>query len=251
MPDVQQDGRVGEKRSLFARHKKWLTFIGALIVFVAFIYNEGVREELKDRSDTLNTAGNNFVTRTDTDQLSTYMAYVNYRVGRVTPVPSRPGENAEISLQTMRDTVDLMLATVSRIEAADGNLRRFREALEPNALFDDNVSRIKLVVQSEREHNDIVWRKAKEENWASPHDPQNIRQIVLKADEVTKECNDLRHDQIEPLEKGMLAEANSERTASGEKLEASKKVSYCLFALGWLLGLVGKLSETGTIADDD
>jgi hypothetical protein len=251
MPDIRQDGKAGENQSFFGRHKRWLTFIGALIVFFTFIYNEGVREELKDRSDTLNTAENIFVTRADTNQLPVYMAYLNSRLGDVMRALPHPRENAEISLQTMRETVDLTLANVSRIEAADGNLRRVAEALGPNTHNDAILSTIELVVQAAKEHKDIVWRKANEENSASTHDAKNIQQIMNKAQEVTKQCSDLRHDQIEPLENAMLAEANSQRTASEEKYKASKKFGYYLFAFGWLLGLLGKLSGAGSIVGDD
>jgi hypothetical protein len=251
MSDLRQDGEAGETQSFFGRHKRWLTFIGALIVFLTFIYNEGVREELKDRSDTLNTAENLFVMRSDTNQLSVYMAYINSRLGQATPVPRRTGGNTGFSLQRMRETVDLMLAYVNRLEAADENLTRVAEALGPDSKNDARLSTIKLVVQAAKEQNDIVRRKANEENSASTHDPQNIGKIMDKANEVGKQCNDLRHDQIEPLENTMLAEANSQRKASEEKYSASKKVGYCLFAFGWLLGLIGKLSGAGSIAGDD
>ena len=40
--------KSGRNETFVRKHKRWLSFLGALIVFDTFIYQEGVRDELKD-----------------------------------------------------------------------------------------------------------------------------------------------------------------------------------------------------------
>jgi hypothetical protein len=69
--------RIQDDPSFFKRHGKWVSFIGALIVFSTFVVKDAIRENLKNLVDSLASAENNFAIREDSALLSTEIAQIS------------------------------------------------------------------------------------------------------------------------------------------------------------------------------
>src|ERR1700727_1480392 len=61
--------RVTKISTLLQRHRRFLTFGGAFLVFMTFIFKEGLKEELKNLSDNLENAQRFYILRTEIGDL--------------------------------------------------------------------------------------------------------------------------------------------------------------------------------------
>jgi len=242
---------VSKKQGFVQRYGRVITFLGALIVFSTFVVKEGIREQLRSTSESVNTAQSIFLVRSDMNELSIYMAYLNTRIGALNS--GGTSSNSKITgptLSTMRDNVDLMLANRQRAGASRDNLARMFAKLE----FKENTkSKLDLVNSKVEELNakaDVVNSRAIELNNSRSEDVSKINWIILKATEVSAGYTSNRFDTVEPLQKEMI-DAAERRSKKYEHLYSqATRLSYVLYALGWGLGLLGRIYgvETGDLA---
>lgn len=66
MKPIKFKSQVIFRRAFFRRHGKWVSFVGAIIVFLTFVVKEGVRENLKELIASISSAEDTFATRGDT-----------------------------------------------------------------------------------------------------------------------------------------------------------------------------------------
>jgi hypothetical protein len=72
---VRRDRRHPLTRFL-TRHNRFITLFGALVVFARFIVKEGLREELKDLVDSVNSAQRVFVLQRESGLMSQRLAEI-------------------------------------------------------------------------------------------------------------------------------------------------------------------------------
>lgn len=239
-PHVVSDNRV---KLFFRRHARTLSFFGALIVFSTFIVREGIREHLKNLSDSINFAENIFLIRMDTNEVPVFLAYENSRIGRLqdASMPQSKGMPGP-ALSDMRDDVDLMVANTARTNASRDNIVRAVEILGTDDEVRSTMDQIKNEVATINSRSDYVHSAAVTANNSGTSDKERIKQIIGKANEVSGECTKLRHDTIDTLGRKIIDSAEARRQEYQHFYEQATWLSYCLYTLGWALALVGRLS---------
>jgi hypothetical protein len=229
-------------KHFFQVHAKVLSFVGALIVFSTFVVKEGIREHLKNLSDSISSAESIFLVRTDINELPIYLAYLNSRIGTMENLlTSATKTTAAPSLATMRETVDLMLANAQRAVTSRDNLSHTIDVLGKNEAIMSGLGQISNEVAVLASRSDVVNRAAVAMNQSPAPNPDGIQHIIGKANEVTNECTALRLERIAPLQKQTIQVAEERRTHYEKFYEQSTWLSYLLYAVGWGLGLAGRM----------
>lgn len=234
---------VEDKRtSFFQAHAKGISFVGALIVFSTFVVKEGIREHLKDIADSVNSAESIFVMRNDTNDLPIYLAYMNYRIGILDNKVDADAKKEGVSnIVSMRETIDLMLANIRRTITSRENLTRAVEVLSDDSAILNNLEQVSQEVNVLRSRSDVVDKAAIAANDSQLADPGQVQHIVDKANEVIKECTELRLGKITSLQTEVIDAAEKKRARYDKLYMRSSWASYLLYAVGWGLGLAGRL----------
>jgi hypothetical protein len=190
-------------RSFVQRHHRLLTFLGAVIVFITFIVKEGIRERLKNIGDSVSSAENVFIARSEASRLPTYLVHVNRRVGVVERMVMKLSNKETISsttLPTENEVEEVEIKRVALVQAAIENM-----------------------------------------NYGDPTDEHKARETLLGADFLSERCDNIMREDIEPLEKQIMGEARRVETEYDKFYGLSTWFSYGLYAIGWGIALIGRI----------
>lgn len=239
--------RSSAVRSLFRKHNRLLTFVGALVVFITFIVKEGLQEHLKSVNDSL-TFGNNIFTlkqdnaRTRTEINTLQLAIKNIREFQNSNKPYDPYTSAlavilenNVAGQTLRRVLD-SLSTIRQM--ADlvpdaSNLRK--QSVELGALCSQLLAREAELGQTALNMTAYFIENRNKEKL--PGDVQlaamNVGTLSLQAVALEQKADDLATRVL------AASKAYLERTETA--YSRYSYLSYVLYTLGWGLGLAGRL----------
>jgi hypothetical protein len=98
-----------------------LTFLGAVIVFSTFIVKEGMREHLKDLSDSINAAQSEYLIRSDTTQANGMLHDILLRLESLQSSSSILGSSSDQNgAANLR--LDVLLYAMLRIQTVHDNI---------------------------------------------------------------------------------------------------------------------------------
>jgi hypothetical protein len=198
-------------------HRHLVTFIGALIIFLTFVVKEGLREELRVRELGIERAVENFYLRLDINNVSNHVIELEQLIDESHPAkdPTRSNYLKRFSLGAKSASLrsDLHNSAVLLMNLPDQD----QQTLAPTYValnsditrFDEEVSRLGDAQAASRE-------KGLSETY----------------DSLFKRLSDLEARANEAAEK--LVRNGKAR------YEIYNWISYCLYTLGWGLGLLGR-----------
>ncbi len=235
-------------RSYFRRHKRALTIVGALIVFATFVVKDGIRDDLKDRLDTINQAETTFNIRQDTNrEIESRITNEWREMGEAIDRNAKLTGPAWDSFQ--RQQSDFLDQTDDALNSSYGNLFQFELAAQ---LFDapalpDLSAEHKLRKKFQDNYQMMIAGQATDDDYFKPsptdeHDLQVFKNYENDADfNLTK--NDLVGTHlIELVEK--------RREQYAQYLSILNFVSYVLYVVGWALSLLGGLFRVTSGSND-
>lgn len=229
--------REARFKIFFVKHRRLMTFTGALIVFVTFVVKDGLREQLKDLVSSIDSAENVFAIRNDTATTATWLQRLQEQVDWIAE---------KIKLKGTSYSGDMVERMHSSFEITN-------EMHESLAVSLDNISQLLEKVpgqqQNEKKHKEIEdrLRDLREQREALltifTREPMSILwKIAPLLNETEKASDDTRQ-----LAKDVLAEAAKERKQREKIVNVTTWTSYVLYILGWGLGLAGRVYGVGGI----
>jgi hypothetical protein len=231
----------------FLRRKHHLlTFVGALIVFLTFVIKEGLGDRWNRLAEAIDTAQYIYSVRADTSRENQRFQLLLREIQETEGLVRSHGKSfpngEEVLLQNMRDAesgnneVGTALATlnilVGKLPAQDGNRLRLAElSRRVEEVQQETLEVVRLATPAGlRGTPGEIERQVK----------QSISQAVDLEEPLFLKLGKLREDS-DALMANVLRDAEHVREQNSARSTAAWWVSAALFALGWGLGLLGKL----------
>ena len=221
---------MGRISAVLERHKKLLSLLGALIVFVTFVVNDLWKERVQSQSEAITSAEVGYRSAEEFASVRKQVIDLEYQVddrqaeGSLHSVPT---ESSVIVNSDARDLTDRLRAALKRLNdqlpndrKVDENLQERRTRLEQlrgelnalrNVSVSGNVQGIPGATTELRQVKNEIWRQY----WM-----------------------------MIPLGTELLADAEKLKVKRDQKLKVVNSISYALYMLGWALGVAGQLVGT-------
>jgi hypothetical protein len=230
-----------EKQSFFKRHSRLFALLGGLIVFVTFITNEVLRDNLKDKVSAVQTArtvgtieNNLLMVGNDVESIERDLSSIAIVVKTDNSAEAKMHEDDPISVR--------ISALYGKYELADAMITTLEQISDQVQLPKERVDEIK----ANRKQFDEARKRL------DLHDGQTVGK-----ESSVSEIRDAEIENLGPLVQARsllsatLYDAEEERKVQEKRYTFFKHLSYLLYALGWTIGLAGRLSGGGDILGAD
>jgi hypothetical protein len=245
-PNKSPDGRV---RRFLVVHKRWLSFIGALLVFATFVSKEVLRDNLKDLVGALENAQTLFELRGDNASLRTQIFDLRVRILDIYDklVTSKPRSDFARDISQNLSSIYEVDEELRLVEPTLANTTELVSRLPPNAERTKALDRCRQELQ--QAHAASAEAQSTVQNLSAsrkflPHPPPftNDEQGQL-ASAVGKAANASRTawQDVEESTLKIFEEARQYKEKKERQYNHWTWASYVLYTLGWTLGLVGSL----------
>jgi hypothetical protein len=258
-------GAVSQKgsRAFVTRHDQLFTTIGALIVFIGFYLKEGIQEKTKDSISALSAAQASFriekqlndirhalhpLSRSDVyvDELLPHPKNAHMRA-RLAEVEKKQADVVVMS-GVLLDRMELANSMLIKIPNLSAEMRRsdgemflsIKKESECINAFHDELNKVSITVPTAHSPDlkpEDELRQLKGE-LKQLHDMDANINAHFEACDISIWKLGLKMGEFE---RKVLKEAEDQTLLNEKKLGRITVVSYCLFFVGWSLGLAGKL----------
>jgi hypothetical protein len=203
-------------------HRRLLLFVGASITLVTFVVKDEIRQDLKDLADSIDSAENVFMIRSDSRDIMEQIMWVQQLIKEQGPRRSVLPPIAYFrSLSAGLNSSVHLLAKVPHGEELDE--RAAVILLKRNKWMDQSLPPLSPIAERPIPRDSAA--DAAEESRAL----ESWKEVFFLNGEV-------QQFGVEVLELAHKVEAQQEH-----RYRVSKYVSYFLYPLGWLIGLLGTL----------
>lgn len=216
------------------RRHQLLTFIGALMVFFTFVVKEGLRDQVKDVADSIGTADQSYVVRTDINTIRDVLTETNDYLFAMAKGEVRKSKGGS---ETLR--VGILFDEAGVYRTALDNMARLLEKL-PQNLQSQYSNEFNDLRKDEAAYYDLIQSTVGELPMWEHDRTGDLRHARLDLDDLTTRSIDL-HLRINSLAAGLRTSADKFRTYVEQRYRLYSWVSYVLFGVGWGLALLGKL----------
>jgi hypothetical protein len=232
--------RLEAKPSFLKRHSRWLAFLSTIVVLGTFIVNEGLVDEAKDLSNSLDTARNAFAQRSREETILKILNRVEESVDS-----ARTGIYSSHAWGADRPDFD-------RLNSEFGPLLELYDKLPYDRNLDDLHWKLKYLLKTAKSFE-------VEEDAEVEIDPRHLRSQELENGKETSIDTQLsalakmlrlgtENYSFEVLAKVNLLiteRAQSAQEVAEKRKKIGKHLGFILYPLGVFLGLLGKLNGEG------
>jgi hypothetical protein len=236
----------------FKRHSRFISFIGALIVFGTFIIKEGIRENLKSLVDTIDSAENTFLADRDNNVIQETLRSQSRTLARLENVSRKRPNFAKVLMndgRLMNVSLDIGKTVQDDIDDVSGLQFSLHRLL--NAIPQLKSSAIEYLDKQYERNTEAyaVWLSsgvALDEKWDQQKQQDALRALLFEEMGLSYARSVLQSSMENILKKAEMAKAKAE-----EKYKWATWLSYGAYTLGWGLGLAGRLYGGGGIIGGD
>jgi hypothetical protein len=238
-PKTKSQGKLPVLR----RYSKLITFGGATIVFLTFIVKEGWREKLKDLVETADSARKLYTLRADNVATSQKLNGITSEIEAIRAKIT--GTELGMTLLGINRSMLIYSGDLQQLDTEIANLSGLAEQMPHSDSYTsrvDGLAKKLATLRAEfRSIGEQVARatpNAKPTGEPQPEDARNISAAMFAFGEHLIEL----HMQTNTLTKELTERAETEKRAEEHKFRIATWSSYGLYAVGWLISLVGRLS---------
>jgi hypothetical protein len=242
-------------KAFFRRHNRLFSFVGALIVFTTFVVKEGVREQLKDVSDSLSEAQNQFVLRNDGNVSARIVESLQSQLTLFqmsTPKLRQRGATEEVlklmDFETQGQTA--LTASAWSSKRSIDNLAKLVEELPSRQSYETRIKDLNIEIKGYVTANTIgaageMLESAMDFFMGTDEAHMKLKRkaLVEKIAVRQKELNDGNwriFNESQAVATDVLHDADELRHKRKRCYTIWTWASYFLYSLGWSLGLVAK-----------
>ena len=205
-----------------------LTFVGAVIVFFTFVVKDAFREQVKDLADVILSSENMFLLRTDMSRLSLSLESHRRLVEETKPPTTRvQADNDERERMWIYASIDRDSEELDRSSALLDKLPmaiKRRSAIELAGVR-QQLQQLKVDVVAKRE-----WYGPSEGGFHLYDPMMNLFGQQLRISSA-----------LDALQEHILADSKQAEQRYDQRYKFATWASYILYAVGWGLGLAGRL----------
>src|ERR1700733_3921779 len=233
-------------RERIQTHSKWLTVVGAAIVFAMFVVKDAYRESLKDIVNSIQAAETSF-------QIISGFPRVDVRLTTIeqkTLVYQTPKEIVKMG-QMLRKGMNAAGEEATSISNEEVTFRKELGAYETDVKNLEHLLREVPGHQEDRrfleETERAIQEAYKSEVQDRPTDgrksSENSSRIAAALEDESREATNAEIlASLTEAKEHVIRDAETERDLREDRLRTYTITSYILYPIGWLIGLVGKLT---------
>jgi hypothetical protein len=203
------------------KRDEFLTILGALIIFAAFLARDMYGDKAREVHDSLTTGAANFLLESNLVSVSGILRETRWSVEEV----QQDLEHTKVSLKQGRDQIkDQTRALLILFRGHIGNLAILRMNIprdQDRGCSQEHIDSLVNLVEKADKLND------------EDDDPESAQALLAGKFE----------QEVSPCEKQVLDAASRAYDVAREKKETAENLSYLCFGAGWMLTLVGKLAK--------
>jgi hypothetical protein len=222
------------------KHSHWLVFFGALIVFMTFVVKEGLRERWKDTADAIDRAQHAYL---DSESDHATFDMLDGMRTELHQLRVRLAPNGPYEQEIEADSADDQASSGSLLSSSETTLANLDTLAQSVTLSDAIKKRMSDLHDRARDYREEV------NQLRNVKPPQPLtREYVGKQMDANVDGAKLALATTE-LSGDALHEAETVREKNAVYAKYAWWISAGLFALGWGLGLLGKIKGVPTAAD--
>ena len=214
--------KLKSRPSVFQRHKRLVTIIGALVVFITFVIKEGFQQRLREEIDDLKAA------RQSLTIVKEALRSEDINMLEGVDVPSRVTESQAEELQVrMSQRFNKLLEIRKREEAT-------KEAIRELPLRSVEFDRARLAIK------EVEDAESGKRNY--PVTSSDLKGVLANLRVLSKEEGYISLAQMMILQNAdaMDIAVRSEEVKLSRQYSIAEYVGYLLFAVGWAIAIFGK-----------
>jgi hypothetical protein len=234
------------------RHNRILTFIGAFIVFATFVVKDGIREHLKDLTDSVAAAESVFLIRDENIETSRTLGNIQRQIAAIT----QTADNSPLYAAAL--DVEIVKLYMSNTEYFLDNIYRLISKLPDQKT--PITFKNSWLSGTQRKNPWEFWRDLQNQLTQLKQSDSNVRQL-MRPDHVGEEKAARAADKlfgdsvvlwIDTRAFGwlVLEEAVKMREKSEHSYEFFTNVTYVLYVFGWGLALSGRLYKVAGLGGE-
>jgi hypothetical protein len=262
----------GRLTVFFRRHGRIVTFAGATIVLATFIVKEGIREHLKNLTDTVDTAESVFLVRTDLEKLRA-------EVGRsriaspaipadITPfqIAARDVDDCHRSLDVVRNELEIIAGLINKLPDQQTPIAITNNGTLIEGFLTLNGQQPIPIWVTNTWYGGIKtpeghWRVLEAQRKQLWKDEYAVRGLMrpdhsrdLDAASASRRLESVSFELVSNTQDFgfvILREAMKIKRGKEHSYDFFTNLSYGLYGLGWTLGLVGRIFGVPGLNGDD
>lgn len=242
---LEEPKQPGFLASLLRRHLRLITFIGALIVFGTFVVNEGLRNQLKDLIDSERTAQQASLNDVNASESIASYARIEQKVDSVRALIVGSA-NAKDFPDSYTDQLILVSGRIERCEDILHNIVRLKEQLPKEVASDVGVETAQILIDNAKD----LFEASRKAGGTLYPDPTAYGGVQLSPINEALAASQKMKEFVAATMVTVISHSEEVRKRNEHRLSIWTKASYLLYALGWSLGLIGRLVGVNTGADE-
>jgi hypothetical protein len=230
------------------RHRRWFPLIGAVLLLGTFLVNDALRNESKDLADSLSRAETSFVAR---EEVQGIVDHLNKNDGSLREILGAVSKSTQIDPNKNRPLWDVSEELDERFPAYYRHMSTFDNALNllEKLPYDRQLDQQRWTLKKRLSHLDELLydlRKRRyflQYNYAGEAN-QMLAKIKADRDNENAEVGSDNLNTIAAVDafgEEVFKRARIIRTRADKRSTFWKHLSYALYPLGVILGLLGKL----------
>ncbi len=247
---VDQPKRLAALAIAFSRrHGRAATVVGALVVFTTFVVREAFREHYKDLADSLDSARSGFFRESDMRYAITLLGHLRADLEPVQFNENGESEAARIRADGTRLAEGVVRPITERYDEQRGQLYLLNDVvrkLPSPTRFALRAKEIEASIDSGiAEGNAILDRwytRPKDSQRVSVGQAREERDALLRATRTLQDRSSVAPSPLDLFRIDVTDEALKLRDQAEQNFITCTRASYFLYALGWVLGLTGRLT---------
>jgi hypothetical protein len=222
-------------KTWYARHQRFLTLSGAVIVFTTFVVKEGFREHLRDLVSSIEAAETNYAIGRGTSRTLREIGMVENMVAHLNTSHTTPvGKAAD----RLKQQVDAEFGELIGTQALLDVNRTLISALPgQHGYLEDKLSKLDSDLTT-------LWGPVRSQ-LVSPWRP-----LPIDFDSLHDRNTSLYYD-VAAFSEEILREANAERSVRERYYSVCSVISYGLYTIGWAMTVVGRFSAGEQLGSPD
>ena len=236
-------------RQFLLAHKRWFSFIGALIVFATFVSKEVLRDNLKDLVAALENGQTLFELRGDNASLRNQIFDLRVRILDIYDkvVTSKPGSEFARDVGQSLNSINEVDDELRLVEPTLANTAELVGKLPPSDERTNALARCRAELKQAHEASEEA--KAAVVNLSAgrkflqhppPFTNEEQGQLALSVGKAANAARTVWQD-VEQATLKIFEEAHQYKEEKERQYKNWTLATYVLYTLGWSLGLVGSL----------
>jgi hypothetical protein len=241
--------RVEDNPSFFKKHARFISFVGALIVFLTFVVKENLLESWKSTAGAYETALSIYSIRADTSLEQSHFDILKHQIellDKSTPDPEMAGiprlftsffpHDIEARTEQIKAELDAIEVLVEKLPKEGGDraqLAALRTDLAQVTQYNEDIKKLQKVPDD----------PAKRQVWQVQTSVQFLKKTMARNKLLSGD--DGITEKTKTFSQSVLGKAKDVRKKNEERAEYAKWVGVFLYVVGWGLGLAGSIFGRG------